>query len=170
MKGKTRVLVVDDEDSLRMLTNKHLEKRGYETRVARDGTEAICEIYKFSPHTVVLDINMPGLVGNELISTIKAFRPHIQIIMATAHQGKKIERECMSMGVYAFFSKPVDYDLLDERIKEAVTDMKQPPATRPRAAEADMTEIELTLKLLEKKGLMTREEVLAEIKNIRDGG
>ena len=67
-----RVLIVDDEADLSELLAYNLWKAGYESRVARDGLEGLRLVGEFSPHIILLDLMMPGLSGQEVLSRLRA--------------------------------------------------------------------------------------------------
>ena len=160
-----KILVVDDDKSICVLMNSALTHKGCIVETANDGLEALCKIFHFEPHVVLLDVWMPGLEGKDLVKTIKAYRNQVGIIMAAGSKNETLKEECLRRGAYAYLEKPVDFDSLHNKIKEFL-ELEEKPS--PHLSESDLHEIEMVLKLLEKKGLLTREEVMGEYKRLRN--
>ena len=146
-----------------MLMKSELQRRGCVVETANDGLEALCKIFHFEPHIVLLDVWMPGLEGNALVKTIKAYRSQVGIIMASGSKNEKIKKECLQRGAHAYLEKPLDMDSLNNKIREILEHEIKPS---PHLSESDLHEIELVLKLFEKKGLMTRDEILGEFNRL----
>lgn len=160
-----KILVVDDDQNTCLLTKTELTRRGCIVETANDGLDAICKIFHFEPHIVILDVWMPGLEGKDLVKTIKAYRNQVGIFMVSASKNEKVKAECLLKGAFAYFEKPVDIDLLYNKIKEFFEQEKMTPP--PSLSEYDLQEVEMVLKLLEKKGLMARNDVVGEFTKLR---
>ncbi|MEK6673386.1 MAG: response regulator [Nitrospirota bacterium] len=80
-----KLLIVDDDQHIRMLFKEELEEEGYEVYVASTGAEALTLFEKVSPDLVTLDILMPDIDGIKLLRQMKEKRPRIPIIMSTAY-------------------------------------------------------------------------------------
>lgn len=107
--GNERILVVDDEDELRLLLERMLTNLGYEVQSYSDSTEALRE-FKSNPEgydLVLTDMTMPKLTGKELVRKILAARPDIPIIMCTGFSEIMDRNEALSMGVREYVMKPV---------------------------------------------------------------
>jgi DNA-binding NtrC family response regulator len=111
MAGKSRVLVVDDEEALRYLLSTELAAEGYDVETAGDGDEAIEAIRQKDYDVVLLDIKMPRVDGFEVLRFIKQNKPEIKVIMLTAYADVKNAIEALKLGASDFVSKP--YDLED---------------------------------------------------------
>lgn len=79
------ILVVDDEESIRILYKEELEDAGYRVLLAPDGEKALGVIGKERPDLVTLDIRMPGMDGIEVLQKIKQMDKTIPVIMSTAY-------------------------------------------------------------------------------------
>ncbi len=79
-----KVLVVEDEASIRRFIKLNLEMAGYETRDAANGEDALVMLETFSPDLVVLDLMLPGINGQEVCKHIRKNMPEILVIMLTA--------------------------------------------------------------------------------------
>ena len=111
MAEKSRVLVVDDEDALRMVLSSELSSSGYEVATASDGDEAITVIQNKKFDLVLLDIKMPKVDGFEVLKFIKKNYPVMKVIMLTGFADLKNAIESKKHGAEDFVSKP--YDLVD---------------------------------------------------------
>lgn len=80
-----KILVVDDEENLRILYEKELRKEGYDIELAASGEEAINKFKKNPPHLVVLDIKMPGMDGVEVLGKILSIDNKMPIVLNTAY-------------------------------------------------------------------------------------
>ena len=111
MADKSRILVVDDEDALRMVLSSELSSSGYEVATASDGDEAITVIQNKKFDLVLLDIKMPKVDGFEVLKFVKKNYPTMKVIMLTGFADLKNAIESKKHGAEDFVSKP--YDLVD---------------------------------------------------------
>jgi len=103
---RERILVVDDEATVRKLLCQRLSREGYQCEEA-DGAEQALEKSKANPADVmILDIKMPGKSGMELLPEIKASYPDTAVMMATALNDINISIQCMKEGAYDYICKP----------------------------------------------------------------
>ena len=82
---KKKILVVDDEESIHLLYKEELEEEGYKVDTAIDGEEALKKFDKLKPDLVILDINMPGMDGIEVLRQMKQERPSVPVILSSAY-------------------------------------------------------------------------------------
>ncbi|MDQ2776627.1 MAG: sigma-54 dependent transcriptional regulator [Acidobacteriota bacterium] len=108
-----RVLVVDDDESLRRVTQVQLEQAGFETRTAADGTEALRFLQKSLADLVITDLKMPGMPGMELLRRIRTDYPDVLVVMITAFGTVESAVEAMKAGAYDYITKPVHADELE---------------------------------------------------------
>ena len=106
------ILIVDDDESLRRITEMQLEEAGYETASAASGLEALSMLERLSPALVIADLRMPGMSGMDLLRRIRASHPGITVILVTAFGTIEGAVEAMKAGAYDFITKPIDYDEL----------------------------------------------------------
>jgi chemosensory pili system protein ChpA (sensor histidine kinase/response regulator) len=102
------VMVVDDSLTVRKVTGKHLQKRGFEVMVAKDGLDAVEQLRDRVPDVMLVDIEMPRMDGYELTSRVRAESrlKHIPIIMITSRAGAKHRQRAFDLGVDMYMSKP----------------------------------------------------------------
>lgn len=107
MKYTYKVLWVDDEIGLLKPHILFLNSKGFEVIAKKGGAEALEEIEKQYFDAVLLDENMPGISGLETLNEIKAFQPHLPIIMITKTDGDILMEEAIGMKIADFLVKPI---------------------------------------------------------------
>jgi DNA-binding NtrC family response regulator len=110
--SKKRILVVDDDESLRWVTQAQLQQSGYDVVAAADVVSALEQIRNVPPDLVITDLKMPGLSGLDLLKEIRAGYPEIIVIMVTAFGTVENAVEAMKAGAYDYLTKPVNVDEL----------------------------------------------------------
>jgi two-component system, OmpR family, response regulator len=104
---QSRVLVVDDEWSIRDLLSTVLEFAGYEVRTAADGAEAMREVGLFAPDLIVLDVNMPGADGFDVCRRIRAQGLNTPVILLTARDDPDDVVTGLGTGADDYLTKPL---------------------------------------------------------------
>jgi DNA-binding NtrC family response regulator len=118
---KSRVLIIDDEASIRSILSKLLIKNGYEVEVADCGESGLDLYSQFSPAVILLDLKMPGIDGMEVMETLdKRLEADCKIIIMTAHGEVRSAVEAMKKGAFDYLEKPFDNDELLATIARAV--------------------------------------------------
>jgi len=115
-----RILIVDDEPSIRKVLAAHLARFGYATETAASGVEAIAQLNAGAYELVVSDIRMPQIDGLELLAWIREHRPGVPVILITAHGTVANAVEALKRGAYDYVTKPFDADELRQTIAKAV--------------------------------------------------
>ena len=110
--SRKRILVVDDDESLRWVTQAQLQQSGYEVTAEADGNAALESMRQAPPDLVITDLKMPGMSGLELLRKIRADYPGIIVIMVTAFGTVENAVEAMKAGAYDYVTKPVNMDEL----------------------------------------------------------
>jgi DNA-binding response OmpR family regulator len=103
-----KVLIADDEENIVAALEFLLHRRGYETRVAKNGDEALAELESFAPDLVLLDVMMPRKSGYEVCQRIRGRQEwrHIKVIMLSA-KGREVEvSKGVSLGADLYITKP----------------------------------------------------------------
>lgn len=106
MKG--RLLIVEDEPGIRNLLAQLFRADGYETDVAVDGEEAIVYLQEAVYDLLLMDVNMPGRTGIEVLRHQDRIGRRVRTILMTALGEKEAMEEAKRLGVVAFFGKPFD--------------------------------------------------------------
>ena len=117
---KTRILVVDDEHLIRWSLEQALLKQGYDVVTAASGEDALKQVQEETPELVLLDIQLPGMDGLEVLGKVKAIDEEILVIMVTALGVLETAVKAMRMGAYDYINKPFNLDELSIIIKKAL--------------------------------------------------
>ena len=114
-----RVLVVDDEENLRLVLETLLRKHGYSVEVAGSGEEALERVDRFSPAFVLADVRMPGMSGLDLCRTLASRGSEVTVIVMSAYGSIDLALEAMKAGAYDYISKPFKHDEILLVLKKA---------------------------------------------------
>jgi DNA-binding NtrC family response regulator len=117
--SKIKLLLVDDEVKFLQSIAKRLELKNFDVTTAVTGTEAIASAEKGFFDVAVLDFQMPGMDGAQVLKTLKEKHRYLEIIMLTGHATINSAVECTKLGAFKFLEKPYDFEKLAEAIKEA---------------------------------------------------
>jgi len=110
MASKGRILVVDDEYLIRWSLQQNLVEAGYEVVLAASAEEGIALMDREEPDLVLLDIQLPGMSGMDLLRTIKDHRPECVVIMVTATADLSVAVKAMKDGAFDYLPKPFNLD------------------------------------------------------------
>ncbi len=113
---KKKILVVDDEEPLRILYKKELEREGYEVLTASNGKEALLRLQEGKPDIVVLDIMMPVMDGMEALGPILGKNRKIPVILHTSYP--EYREDFKSWAADAYIVKSPDLTELKQKIRE----------------------------------------------------
>ena len=105
-----RVLVVDDEENIRLVLRTLLRKHGYEVEVAEGGEAALALVETFGPDVILTDVRMPKMGGLDLLATLKAKQQTATVIVLSAYGSNDLALEAMKAGAYDYVSKPFKPD------------------------------------------------------------
>jgi len=114
-----RILVVDDEPDVVAILTKSFSDAGYTVDAAAHGGDALIAVSQYQPDVVVLDILMEGLDGVQVLERIRSLDPSIRVIMITGSTDATLKPTAMSMGAFAYVSKPVSLVHLHEAVAAA---------------------------------------------------
>jgi DNA-binding response OmpR family regulator len=114
------ILIADDDRVTTTAIAGRLKAAGYQTMVAFDAMQVGMMVMKNSPDAVLLDVNMPGGSGIQALQRIKASNKttHIPVIVLTASVDPDLPKKVREMGADAFLTKPVDFQKLEELLKQ----------------------------------------------------
>jgi two-component system response regulator AtoC len=116
----TRILVVDDEHLIRWSLEQSLKKQGYEVSTAASGEDALRVIQEDAPELMLLDIQLPGMNGLEVLEKVKEIDSEIIVVMVTALGVLETAVKAMRLGAYDYINKPFNLDELAIIIKKAL--------------------------------------------------
>ena len=117
--GEPKVLLVDDEVDFIETLSKRLEMRALKTVTAFSGEEAVSFAQEKMPDVIVLDLRMQGMDGMEVLRRTRLAHPDMQVIMLTAHGTDKDKEEAEKLGAFDFLNKPVEIEVLLDKIQAA---------------------------------------------------
>ncbi|OGU16915.1 MAG: two-component system response regulator [Geobacteraceae bacterium GWC2_53_11] len=129
-----RILVADDEESIRWVLSKALKQKGFSVDLAHDGRQALELIKDNCYDLAILDIKMPGITGLDLLDKVREMNNDLLVVIMTAEASMKNAVEAMKRGAYDYITKPFDLDVIDailEKVARArdiagqVTTLKQ---------------------------------------------
>jgi len=115
-----RLLIVDDEKSIREALVQVFEYEGHEVRGSEDGMDALKAAERFHPDIVFLDVKMPGMDGIEVLRALREQDPSTLVVMISGHGTIDTAVEATRQGAYDFLEKPLDTDRLLVTLKRAL--------------------------------------------------
>jgi two-component system response regulator PilR (NtrC family) len=115
---QARVLVVDDERSMRELLHIVLRREGYEVVLAESGTAAVAALERQRFDLLISDIKMPDMTGVDVLRAAKGIDPDIVAMMITAFASTETAIEAMRLGACDYLNKPFDVDELKIKVRE----------------------------------------------------
>ncbi len=118
--GPVTLLVVDDEESIRNAMRKFLALQGYEVATAATGEEALELLHRQKITGMLLDVNLPGMSGIDLVPQIMELEPNIALLMLTAVNDATSAALCMQRGALDYLIKPIDLTHLGRAIHHAL--------------------------------------------------
>lgn len=118
---KRRIMVVDDEDLVRDLLSRYLDKLGYEVLLAEDGSRAL-GLYQESPVDLVLsDVRMPRLDGLQLLVALKGVNPRLPVVLISGHGEVETVVQALKAGADNFLAKPLRMDILARVMEQSLS-------------------------------------------------
>lgn len=119
-KFRREIVLVEDESDFQQLYLARLKVMGFDVRLAQDGLQAIETVQKYSPDLILLDMMLPKVNGFKVCAELKDNRStkDIPIIAISALHEPVFRRKAIDCGADAYFVKPLDWDVLDGKIKK----------------------------------------------------
>ena len=116
----TRILIVDDELSMRDFLSILLEREGYYTDQAENAEKALKMLDSLSYDLIISDVNMPGLDGLALLKLVKRTAPETAVLVITAFSTSEQAVEAMKLGAYDYLAKPFKVEEIKVLVKNAL--------------------------------------------------
>lgn len=117
---RPRILVVDDEDTIRLVLAKYLRTRGFDVDTAESGYGALEALAGAKFDLMLCDVRMPGLSGVELVPAALEADPDLGIVMLSAVNDAPTATEAMAQGVLDYLTKPIELQHLYEAVQRAL--------------------------------------------------
>ena len=117
--NKEKILIVDDEESIHLLYKEELEEEGYEVCSAMSGEDALKAFDAQEPDLVILDINMPGMDGIEVLRQMKQKKPRVPVILSSAYPEYK--QDLASWASDDYIVKSFNLDDLKSSVRRNLT-------------------------------------------------
>jgi two-component system KDP operon response regulator KdpE len=156
-----RILVVDDESSIRRALRPPLVELGFQVAEASRGEEALQALRAAAYDVVLLDINMPGIGGIETLRRIRASAPRLPVLMLTVRDGEEEKVEALELGADDYVTKPFSTRELIARIRTAVRRVRAPARAEDAPIEIGEIRLEPVKRTVTKRGQpvhLTRKE------------
>ncbi len=130
------VLIIDDEENMRWVLKRALEKAGYEVLTARRGEEGL-ELFALHPVDLVLvDLKMPGMDGLAVLRELRRRDPRVPILLFTAYATVPTAVEALQWGATDYLRKPFDLETVLAKIHEAIARASDPNGSEAAASDA----------------------------------
>jgi two-component system response regulator FlrC len=120
----TRVLVVDDDDEMRALLRRTLEADGYEVAELSRGTHVLDTLRGDPFDLVILDKEMPGVTGLDLLPMLRHEFPRVPVVLVTAFGGHQVAGRAIRLGAASYLEKPFRL----AQLRDAIAGLLPPPA------------------------------------------
>lgn len=104
--NNAKILIIDDDESMRDSCTQVLKKSGYTIETAENGEKGLSMTKELNPDLILLDLKMPGMSGTEVLKLVKDFDPRIIIIIITGYATVESAVDSMKQGVYEYLPKP----------------------------------------------------------------
>lgn len=123
-----RMLVIDDEDSIRKLLHTVLKRKGHEVFLADSGQKGINMFERTRPLITILDLRLPDVDGIEVLSRLRAIDPQACVIMMTGFATEEAEEKALALGADDFLQKGFSLFELGEALRRVMVCMNKDPA------------------------------------------
>ncbi len=114
-----KVLLIDDEKEFLETLSERMRMRGMDVNTAQSSDDAVTSVDSGDYDAIVLDLQMPGMNGIDMLKVIKAKHPDMQVILLTGQATLDAGIQAMKLGAMDFMEKPADIDVLTQKIKKA---------------------------------------------------
>jgi len=115
-----RVLIIDDEDSIREYLSMMLEREGYDVSASENGKKALKLNNQESFDVVITDIQLPGMSGLDILSAFRESDPAMPVIIITGHASQESAIEALNIGAFYYLLKPVSNEELKQVVRNAL--------------------------------------------------
>jgi DNA-binding NtrC family response regulator len=124
-----RVLIVDDDDEMRVVLRRMLESDGYDVTEQSRATHVLEALRRTPFNLVILDKEMPGLTGLDLLPVLRREFPRLPVVFVTAFGGRQVASSALRLGATSYLEKPFRL----AQLHDAIDGVFSRPADEPRA-------------------------------------
>lgn len=117
---KPRIVLVDDDDSLRRVLSLELAESGFDVRAFADASGVVESVRIEPPDALLMDLRLPGTSGLDLLAQVRSVDERAQVVVLTGHGAVPEAVEAMRRGAHDFLAKPVRLDVLEQVLRRAV--------------------------------------------------
>ncbi len=126
MTSQNSILIVDDEDPLRLSLSLILQKENYQVETAANAKDALDYLQLHEYDLMFLDLNMPGMSGIDLLVEVRKQFPHMPVLILTAHAALESAIRAVRLGARDYLIKPIEPALILIRVAEILAESEQP--------------------------------------------
>jgi len=152
--SQTRVLIVDDDASIRKALHASLSGLGFEIEEAAGGEQAVSFVRSERYDAALLDINMPGMGGIEACRTMRRLEPQLPILMLTVRNDADDKIEALDAGADDYITKPFHVGELMARVRAAVRRSRATQSDKDAVITIGDIELDTICRLVRKRGLV----------------
>lgn len=131
IKDSPSLLIVDDDQTLCLVLQKAMQKRGFDTRIANNVEQGIQLASEDPPEYAIIDLSMPGESGLSLIVRLKQIDPHTRMVVLTGYASVATAVEAIKLGAKHYLAKPADADEILQAFHRDEGDANVPVPIRP---------------------------------------
>ncbi len=114
------ILVIDDEEAIRLFLEATLSDHGYEVLTAGTGEDGLATLARTDPDLVLLDLMLPDMSGIQVLDEVKQRLPHVNVLMITAYSGTETAVRAMQLDAFDYITKPIELEHLLHLIDKAL--------------------------------------------------
>jgi DNA-binding response OmpR family regulator len=118
--GQPRILLVEDDSSMRSSLTMIFRRKGYHVETASSGAEALTKVKENKYHIGMLDIKLPDMDGIELLNPLKEINPEMDLVMVTGYASIETAVRALNSGASAYITKPINLDEVLATIRESL--------------------------------------------------
>ena len=126
MRDNARILVIDDEESIRDIVTQFFEQYGCHVRSAADGKEGVASVNDDEFDLIFLDLNMPNMTGMEALPHLRELNPDARVVIMTAFASYESKVEAREKGAYDYVLKPINLSKMKDVAEKALPDRRVP--------------------------------------------
>ena len=112
------IAIVDDDDSLRLSLVRLFRSAGYSVEAFASAIDLLSSLSQWRPDCVILDLQLPGMTGDELLRRLSVFANPPPVVVITGNDDDCLRDECIALGARRYLRKPLDSDALLEAARE----------------------------------------------------